>query len=83
VSTWKATGDMAASVSIERKGGVLWVTVSCTNAEGKRASATAERAARTWVRDNRSEGFRRAFRRSSSQAFREGAFYYRAAFALG
>lgn len=73
---------MAASVTVERKGGVLWVTVSCTNAQGKRASATAERAARTWVRTNRETGYRRVFRRSSSQAFRNGAFRYRAAFAL-
>lgn len=73
---------MTASVNIERKGGVLWVTVSCSNAEGKRASATAEHAARKWVRTTPGVNFRRVFRRSSSQAVRNGAFFYRAAFAL-
>ena len=67
------------TVSVERRGGALWVTVTCAVARSKRASAEADKAARQWARTN---NYRHAFRRSSSQARTASGVRYKAVFAL-
>lgn len=68
------------TVSVERKGGALWVTVTCAPSESKRASRVAAKAAEQWVRDSK---FRRAFRRATHQTYTGQGFHYRVVFALG
>jgi hypothetical protein len=67
-------------LKIERVRSVLWVTVICPVSKSKGASASADKAARKWVQENK--GYRQAFRRSSSQTSGAKGFHYRAAFAL-